>query len=89
MMHSFVAMGVIAIEWIVIGYSLAFGTGNWFIGSLEHIFLRDINAYSVTGTIPTYAFIAFQGMFAIITPALISGAIVGRIKFKSYLAFIL
>ena len=89
MMHSFVAMGVIAIEWIVIGYSLAFGTGNWFIGSLEHVFLRDINAYSLTGTIPTYAFIAFQGMFAIITPALISGAIVGRIKFKSYIAFIL
>jgi Amt family ammonium transporter len=89
MMHSFVAMGVIAIEWVVIGYSLAFGTGNWFIGSLEHVFLRDINLYSVTGTIPTYAFIAFQGMFAIITPALISGAIVGRIKFKSYIAFIL
>ncbi len=89
MMHSFVAMGVIAIEWVVIGYSLAFGTGNWFIGSLEHVFLRDINAYSLTGTIPTYAFIAFQGMFAIITPALISGAIVGRIKFKSYIAFIL
>jgi Amt family ammonium transporter len=89
MMHSFVAMGVIAIEWIVIGYSLAFGTGNWFIGSLEHVFLRDINAYSLTGTIPTYAFVAFQGMFAIITPALISGAIVGRIKFKSYIAFIL
>jgi len=89
MMHSFVAIGVIAIEWIVIGYSLAFGTGNWFIGSLEHVFLRDINAYSLTGTIPTYAFVAFQGMFAIITPALISGAIVGRIKFKSYIAFIL
>jgi len=89
MMHSFVAMGVIAIEWVVIGYSLAFGAGNWFIGSLEHVFLRDINAYSLTGTIPTYAFIAFQGMFAIITPALISGAIVGRIKFKSYIAFIL
>jgi Amt family ammonium transporter len=89
MMHSFVAMGVIAIEWVVIGYSLAFGTGNWFIGGLGHVFLRDINLYSVTGTIPTYAFIAFQGMFAIITPALISGAIVGRIKFKSYITFIL
>ncbi len=59
MMHSFVAMGVIAIEWVVIGYSLAFGTGNWFIGNLEHVFLRDINLHSVTGTIPTYAFIAF------------------------------
>ncbi|WP_440947154.1 ammonium transporter [Methanosarcina sp. T3] len=88
MMHSFVAMGVMALEWVIIGYSLAFGTGNGFIGSLEHIFLQGIDPYSVTGTIPTYAFVAFQGMFAIITPALISGAIVGRVKFKSYIAFI-
>jgi Amt family ammonium transporter len=88
MMHSFVAMGVMALEWVIIGYSLAFGEGNGFIGSLDHIFLRGIDPYSVTGTIPTYAFIAFQGMFAIITPALISGAIVGRVKFKSYIAFI-
>ncbi|MCQ1534446.1 ammonium transporter [Methanosarcina sp. KYL-1] len=88
MMHSFVAMGVMALEWVVIGYSLAFGTGNGFIGGLNHIFLQGIDPYSVTGTIPTYAFVAFQGMFAIITPALISGAIVGRVKFKSYIAFI-
>ncbi|HIH94378.1 TPA: ammonium transporter [Methanosarcina acetivorans] len=88
MMHSFVAMGVMALEWVIIGYSLAFGSGNGFIGSLEHVFLKGIDPYSVTGTIPTYAFIAFQGMFAIITPALISGAIVGRVKFKSYIAFI-
>ena len=88
MMHSFVAMGVITIEWIIIGYSLAFGTGNWFIGDFEHLFLRGIDLNSTTGTIPTYAFIAFQGMFAVITPALISGALVGRIKFKSYIAFI-
>ncbi len=88
MMHSYVAMGVMAIEWVVIGYSLAFGEGNWFVGGLGNAFLRGIDPNSVTGTIPTYAFIAFQGMFAIITPALISGAIVGRIKFKSYIAFI-
>ncbi|MCC4769176.1 ammonium transporter [Methanosarcina sp. DH2] len=88
MMHSFVAMGVMALEWVIIGYSLAFGEGNGFIGGLDHIFLRGIDPYSVTGTIPTYAFVAFQGMFAIITPALISGAIVGRVKFKSYIAFI-
>ncbi len=88
MMHSFVAMGVITIEWIIIGYSLAFGNGNWFIGGLDHLFLQGIDLYSTTGTIPTYAFIAFQGMFAVITPALISGALVGRIKFKSYIAFI-
>jgi len=88
MMHSFVAMGIIAVEWVIIGYSFAFGTGNWFIGGFEHVFLRGIDLYSTSGTIPTYAFIVFQGMFAIITPALISGAIVGRIKFKSYIAFI-
>lgn len=88
MMHSFVAMGVITIEWIVVGYSLAFGEGNWFVGGFEHLFLQGIDLYSTTGTIPTYAFIAFQGMFAVITPALISGAVVGRIKFKSYIAFI-
>ena len=88
MMHSYVAMGVMALEWVVIGYSLAFSEGNWFVGGLGNVFLRGIDAYSVTGTIPTYAFIAFQGMFAIITPALISGAIVGRVKFKSYIAFI-
>lgn len=88
MMHSFVAMGVMALEWILIGYSLAFSEGNWFVGDLGHALLNGIDVYSVTGTIPTYAFVAFQGMFAIITPALISGAIVGRVKFKSYLAFI-
>jgi ammonium transporter, Amt family len=88
MMHSFVAMGVMALVWVLVGYSLAFGEGNWFVGDLEYAFLKGIDAYSVTGTIPTYAFVAFQGMFAIITPALISGAIVGRVKFKSYIAFI-
>jgi Amt family ammonium transporter len=89
MMHSFAAMGVVTLEWIIIGYSLAFAPGNSFIGGLDYFLLRGIDVNSVTGTIPTYAFIAFQGMFAIITPALISGAIVGRIKFKSYIAFIL
>jgi Amt family ammonium transporter len=89
MMHSFVAMGVLALEWVIIGYSLAFSEGNWFVGGLGNVFLSGIDLNSVTGTIPTYAFVAFQGMFAIITPALISGAIVGRVKFKSYIAFIL
>lgn len=88
MMHSFVVMGIVAVLWVVVGYSLAFSEGNWFVGGLDHIFLRGIDHTSTTGTIPTYAFVAFQGMFAIITPALISGAVVGRIKFKSYIAFI-
>ncbi|PXF57381.1 MAG: ammonia channel protein [Candidatus Methanogaster sp.] len=88
MMHSFVVMGIVAVLWVVVGYSLAFSEGNWFVGGLDHIFLWGIDYNSTTGTIPTYAFVAFQGMFAIITPALISGAVVGRIKFKSYIAFI-
>ncbi len=88
MMHSFVVMGIVAVLWVVVGYSLAFSEGNWFVGGLDHLFLRGIDHNSTTGTIPTYAFVAFQGMFAIITPALISGAVVGRIKFKSYIAFI-
>ncbi|CAD6494956.1 MAG: Putative ammonium transporter [Candidatus Argoarchaeum ethanivorans] len=89
MMHSFVVMGIVAVLWVVVGYSLAFSHGNWFVGGLDHIFLQGIDYNSTTGTIPTYAFIAFQGMFAIITPALISGAVVGRIKFKSYIAFVI
>ena len=88
MMHSFVVMGIVAVLWVVVGYSLAFSPGNWFIGGLDHICLQGIDYNSTTGTIPTYAFIVFQGMFAIITPALISGAVVGRIKFKSYIAFV-
>ena len=87
MMHSFVAMSIIAIEWVIIGYSLAFGTGNWFIGDLEHVFLQGIDLNSISGTIPTYAFIVFQGMFAIITPALIIGAFVERMKFGAFLIF--
>ncbi len=70
MMHSFVVMGIVAVLWVVVGYSLAFSPGNWFVGGLDHIFLRGIDHNSTTGTIPTYAFVAFQGMFAIITPAL-------------------
>ncbi len=88
MMHSFVVMGIVAVLWVVIGYSLAFSEGSWFVGGLDHLCLQGIDYHSTTGTIPTYAFIAFQGMFAIITPALISGAVVGRIKFKSYIAFV-
>ena len=45
MMHSFIAMGVITIEWIVVGYSLAFGEGNWFVGGFEHLFLQGIDLY--------------------------------------------
>ncbi len=89
MMHSFVAMAVIGVQWVVIGYTLAFGPDvGHFVGSLKHMFLNGIGPESVSGTIPEYAFIMFQGMFAIITPALISGAIAERMKFSTYVVFI-
>ncbi len=90
MMHSFVAMAVIGVQWVVIGYTLAFGPDvGHFVGGLKHVFLNGIGPESVSGTIPTYVFIMFQGMFAIITPALISGAIAERMKFSTYVVFIL
>jgi len=52
MMHSYVAMGVMALEWVIIGYSLAFSEGNWFVGGLGNVFLRGIDASSVTGYNP-------------------------------------
>ncbi len=89
LMHSFVALGVLAIQWIVLGYSLSFAPGNSFIGGLSQFMLMGTNANSLTGTIPTYVFVMFQGMFAIITPALISGAVAERMKFSTYIIFIL
>jgi len=89
MMHSFVTMGVITLQWMAIGYSLAFSGGNGFLGGTEHAFLRGIGPGDLHGTIPAFLWIAFQGAFACITPALISGAIAERIKFGPYVLFIL
>jgi Amt family ammonium transporter len=88
-MHTFAAMAIIGVQWVVIGYTLSFGGSGPFIGSLENVFLNGIGPESLTGTIPTYVFVMFQGMFAIITPALISGAIAERMKFSTYCVFIL
>jgi Amt family ammonium transporter len=88
LMHSFVALGVLGLLWIIVGYSLSFTEGNWFIGNLSQFMLMGTDVNSVRGTIPTYAFVMFQGMFAIITPALISGAVAERMNFKSYLLFV-
>jgi len=88
-MHSFVALGVLGLQWIIIGYSLSFTSGNWFIGDLSQFMLLGTTIDSLKGTIPTYAFVMFQGMFAIITPALISGAIAERMTFRSYVAFLI
>ena len=88
-MHTFAAMAIIGVQWIAFGYSLAFGGSGALIGGLDHLFLNGITPDSLTGTIPTYVFVMFQGMFAIITPALISGAVAERMKFSTYCVFIL
>jgi len=89
-MLSFIAMGVLGVQWVVLGYSVAFGgSGGPLFGGLDHLFLAGIGPDSLTGTIPTFAFAMFQGMFAVITPALISGALVERVKFGAFTVFIL
>lgn len=88
-MHIFAAMAIIGVQWVVLGYSLAFGGAGRFIGGFGHLFLTGITPESLTGTIPTYVFVMFQGMFAIITPALIAGAVAERMKFSTYCVFIL
>lgn len=89
---SFVSLAVIALEWAVVGYSLSFSSGSSFLGSLTWLGLSGVgeapNA-DYAANVPHLAFMAYQMMFAIITPALISGAIVGRMRFKAYLLFIL
>jgi Amt family ammonium transporter len=88
MMMSFVAMGPVAVVWALVGYSLAFAPGSPAIGSLAFAGLRGVGL-EAQGAIPHLLFMAFQGTFAIITPALISGAVVERMRFKAYLVFIL
>ena len=89
LMMSYISLGVIAILWVFVGYSLAFGTGNSFIGDLSLLNLNNVGLTPQDGsTIPHILFMTFQMMFAIITPALISGAIVERMKFGAYILFI-
>ena len=87
MMMSFVALGPVAVVWALLGYSLAFAPGNPVIGSLAFAGLRGVGL-EAQGAIPHLLFMCFQGTFAIITPALISGAVVERMRFNAYLAFI-
>jgi len=87
MMMSFAALGVVGVVWAVAGYSLAFGPGSVWIGGLDHLFLRGVDL-GPQGTIPHLLFMAYQGTFAIITAALISGAVVERMRFGPYLLFI-
>ncbi|MBW2389702.1 MAG: ammonium transporter, partial [Deltaproteobacteria bacterium] len=88
-MQCLISAAMIGVMWVVVGYSLAFGEGNAFIGDFSMVGLAGITPDSVSGSIPTYVFVMFQGMFAIITPALMLGAFAERMRFSVYTAFIL
>ena len=91
MMQSFAMMAVISILWALIGYSLAFGPGNSFIGSFRHVFLHGVGLQpdaDYAATIPAQTYMMFQLMFAIITPALITGAFAERMKFSAMLVYL-
>ncbi len=90
MMHSFVLMAVVSVLWAVFGYSLAFGEGSPVIGGVQYFFLSNVGSApnaDYAGTIPQQTFMIYQLMFAIITPALISGAYAERMKFSAMLLF--
>jgi Amt family ammonium transporter len=90
MMHSFVLMAVVTVLWALIGYSLAFGGSGSFIGDMHFAFLNNVGSApnaDYAGTIPQQTFMVYQLMFAIITPALISGAFAERMKFSAMLLF--
>jgi Amt family ammonium transporter len=90
MMHSFILMALASILWVIAGYSLAFAEGNAFLGGFRFLFLKGVgmepNA-DYAATLPHLTFMAFQMMFAIITPALISGAYAERIKFSGMVVY--
>lgn len=88
LMQCFGCLALISVIWVIYGYSLAFSKGNAFVGGFDWAFLKDVgqDAYPATA-IPHLAFMMFQGMFAIITPALIIGAFAERMKFAAFIAF--
>jgi Amt family ammonium transporter len=92
MMQSFMLMGVITVMWALVGYSLCFGGNGPVIGGFEHAFLRGVGAEpnaDYAGTIPQMTFMVYQLMFAIITPALITGATAERMKFSGTVLFLI
>ena len=89
-MQNFILVGVITVQWIVIGYSLAFSNGSSFLGGFEWMGLAGVGAApnaDYAGTIPHQTFMFYQLMFAIITPALMTGAFAERMKFSTFLVF--
>jgi Amt family ammonium transporter len=92
MMQSFAMMAIVTLVWGLVGYSLAFHSGNRFIGGLGYAFLRGVGAApdpDYAATIPQQSFMAFQLMFAIITPGLITGAFAERMKFTAMVLFVI
>jgi len=90
MMHSFILMATVSVIWAIVGYSLCFAEGSPFIGDFRYVFLRGVGAEpnaDYAGTIPQQTWMIYQLMFAIITPALISGAFAERMKFSAMLLF--
>jgi len=87
-MQSFIILGVVTVQWVLFGYSLAFAPdmGGGILGGLDFIFLNGVGM-EPNGTIPHVLFMIFQGMFAVITPALITGAFAERFKFSTFLVF--
>ncbi|MCM3881750.1 MAG: ammonium transporter [Vicinamibacterales bacterium] len=87
MMMSFISLGFVGVAWAIVGYSLSFSAGGNYIGDLSRLGLKGVGL-EAQGTIPHYLFMAYQGTFCIITAALISGAIVERMRFSAYVIFI-
>jgi len=88
-MQSFFMIALISVQWVIWGYSLGFGPShNFFLGGLDWFLLKDMPIVSsLAPTVPHYAFMIFQAMFAIITPALICGAFAERVKFTGFVVF--
>jgi len=92
MMQSFAMMSLISLFWVICGYSLCFGHGNGILGGLEHLFLKGVALTpnpDYAATIPEQTFMVYQMMFAIITPALITGAFAERVKFSAMAVFLM
>src|SRR6476646_2600811 len=89
MMMSFISLGFIGVLWATLGYSLAFAPGSDYLGGLQWLFLKNVGLEpNPPLTIPHYLYMCYQGAFAIITAALISGAIVEQMRFSAYVLFI-
>ncbi len=88
LMQCVISAGLVGVLWIVAGYSLAFAEGGSLVGDLSKFGLAGITKDTLSGPIPEYVFVMFQGMFAIITPALMLGAFAERMRFGAYVAFI-